>query len=90
MIPVSAVVLLMASVVSSIGKSEESGIQGYKCPTQTPRGVVTWATTRGDTGRLGACACDVVHPRGGFEVIRQPRLDDLGNRRKVSEINGFR
>ena len=45
-----------ASHAQALRKSEESRIQGHHCPTQTSkeRGVVTWATKRGDTGRLGA------------------------------------
>ena len=40
----------------ALRKSEETRIQGHQCSTQTSkeRGVVTWATKRGDTGRLGA------------------------------------
>ena len=70
-----------ASHAQALRKSEEPRIQGHHCPTQTSkqRGVVTWATKRGDTGRLGVLHCDGAHPIGGFEVIRQPRLDDLGN-----------
>ena len=45
-----------ASHAQALRKSEEPRIQGHHCPTQTSkqRGVVTWSTKRGDTGRLGA------------------------------------
>ena len=103
MISLLAVVLSMENVVSSEDLVEQVSPKHLESPknlvskdiTVLPRlpkngvlspGQQNAVTPGGSVHELDTGA----HPIGGFEVIRQPRLDDLGNRRKVSEINGLR